>query len=67
MIGGGVKSKYLCSLIAKELQLKVIAGPDEATAFGNLLTQKLALNEFSSLDEGRKVILASSKVSTYNF
>lgn len=66
MIGGGVKSKFLCNLIAEELQLPVVAGPDEATAFGNLLTQKLSLQEFSSLDEGRKVILSSSPISLYN-
>ena len=66
MIGGGTQSAFLCQLVANVTGLEVIAGPMEATAYGNLLAQKLGLKEFESLEQGRKVILESSSFKTYN-
>ena len=65
MIGGGTQSEFLCQLVANVTKLEVIAGPMEATAYGNLLAQKLGLKEFKDLAEGRKVILASSEFKEY--
>lgn len=65
MIGGGTQSSFLCQLVANVTNLEVIAGPMEATAYGNLLAQKLGLKEFKDLAEGRKVILESSEFKTY--
>lgn len=65
MIGGGTQSAFLCQLVANVTGLEVIAGPMEATAYGNLLAQKLGLKEFDSLEQGRKVILESSSFKTY--
>ena len=65
MIGGGTQSTFLCQLVANVTQLEVVAGPMEATAYGNLLAQQLALKVFNSLEEGRKVILQSSEFKVY--
>lgn len=66
MIGGGTQSKFLCQLVSNVTGLEVIAGPMEATAYGNLLAQKIALKEFDSLEQGRKVILDSSEFKVYH-
>ena len=66
MIGGGTQSKFLCQLVSNVTGLEVIAGPMEATAYGNLLAQKLGLKEFESLEQGRKVILDSSEFKVYH-
>ena len=66
MIGGGTQSTYLCQLVSDVTGLEVIAGPMEATAYGNLLAQQLALKVFSSLEEGRKCILESSSSTIYH-
>lgn len=67
MIGGGVKSKLLCSLICSIVQKDLICGPMEATAYGNLLVQKVAIGEFKSIKEGRDLILSSSTMEYLSF
>lgn len=66
MIGGGTQSSFLCQLVATVTGLEVVAGPMEATAYGNLLAQKLGLGEFKDLEEGRRVILESSEFKIYH-
>lgn len=65
IIGGGAKSKLLCQMIADSTKLDITAGPFEATAYGNLLIQKIALNEVKSLEEGFNIIEKSSEVYKY--
>jgi rhamnulokinase len=50
---------------ADACQRLVLAGPVEATAMGNVLTQVRASGELASLHEMREVVSRSSKVAVY--
>ncbi|HYG34142.1 MAG TPA: rhamnulokinase [Clostridia bacterium] len=65
IVGGGSKSEILNQFTADACQRPVIAGPVEATAMGNLLTQVRSSGELSSLAEMRSVVRKSSEVVTY--
>ena len=65
VVGGGSRNKVLNQFAADVCQRPVVAGPVEATALGNLLTQVRASGELSSLAEMREVIRASSDVERY--
>ena len=55
LIGGGVKDKNLCRFTANATGKKVIVGPVEATAQGNLTIQLLAMGQVESIAEARKI------------
>ena len=59
IIGGGTQNRFLNQLTANSTGRRVIAGPVEATAIGNLLMQAIALKHLSSLGEAREVVRAS--------
>ena len=65
VVGGGVRNTLLCQLTADLLGLPVLAGPEEATALGNLLMQARAWGEVSSLDEMRGLVARSVNVDRY--
>jgi rhamnulokinase len=65
IVGGGVKNELLCSLIAEATGRKVITGPVEATAIGNILTQALAMGEIHSLAELKSIVRASTEVKVF--
>lgn len=62
LIGGGCQNQLLNEMIAKECKKKVVAGPVEATALGNLLAQLLASGVIKTLEEGRQLIKASCEI-----
>ncbi len=67
VVGGGSRNGLLCRLTAAATSQPVIAGPAEATAIGNLLTQALALGELSGgLTAVREVVRASSELVTHH-
>lgn len=63
--GGGIQNKFLCQLIANATRKRVVAGPIEASAIGNGLSQLRALGEIGSLQEGREVVAKSFEVEEY--
>ncbi len=54
--GGGSQNNLLNQMTANACERPVLAGPVEATAIGNLLSQALAMNVIPSLAEGRKMV-----------
>lgn len=56
IVGGGCKDSYLNSLAEKYTGKKVIAGPVEATAAGNLMVQLMFLDKSLDLTKARELI-----------
>jgi rhamnulokinase len=56
VIGGGSKNRLLNQFTADATGKKVLAGPAEATALGNIAIQILATGEASSLREVRNIV-----------
>ena len=52
-------------MIAMVCKRKVVAGPIEATALGNLLAQLIQQGVVNDLSEGRQLIKASFEVKEY--
>ena len=65
VVGGGSQNKLLNQFTADACQRPVLAGPVEATAMGNLLTQVRASGELGSLAEMREVVRRSSMVELF--
>jgi sugar (pentulose or hexulose) kinase len=65
IIGGGSRNEVFCQYIADALNLPVYAGPAEATAIGNILTQGCALHEKVSLPTIRRIVRSSFKPKEY--
>jgi rhamnulokinase len=59
IVGGGSKNQLLCQMTADALGRPVVAGPDEATAAGNVLTQALGAGDLADLWEIRRIVAAS--------
>jgi rhamnulokinase len=65
IVGGGCQNTLLCQLAADCCNRPVLAGPVEATALGNVLTQMLGLGLIRSLADGREIIRRSFDVRSY--
>jgi len=65
VVGGGSRNRLLNQLTADATGLAVVAGPAEATALGNVLTQAVALGDVASHAEGRAVIRRSVELETF--
>ena len=65
IIGGGSKDELLNSLTAKICKKKVVAGPTEATAIGNILSQMISKGELSGVKEARECVMRSFSVVEY--
>ena len=59
IIGGGSKNALLNQYTANATGKRVVAGPSEATAFGNIVMQAVGAGAVGSLSEARDIIRAS--------
>ena len=66
IIGGGSMDSLLNELTAKIAGVRVIAGPTEATALGNLLVQMVAGGVIRNIAEGREKILCSFPLKQFS-
>jgi rhamnulokinase len=65
IVGGGSRNKLLNQLTANVTGRRVIAGPAEATAAGNALTQALGRRDVRSLEEIRAVVRRSFELEEF--
>ena len=65
IVGGGSKNALLNQFTADALGRRVVAGPAECTAIGNILVQAIALGHCPSLTSARKVVRESFPLVTY--
>lgn len=63
IIGGGSQNKLLNALTAKETGKKIITGPAEGTAIGNLMMQMIGCGDIKDVAEGRKIVKDSFDVN----
>lgn len=66
IVGGGCQNELLNKLTAKWTGKKVVAGPVEATATGNILSQMIGLGDVESAKAGKDLIAYSFSVKSYN-
>jgi rhamnulokinase len=65
VVGGGAKNRMLNQYTADATGLRVIAGPFEATALGNVAMQMVARGAAGSVAEARAIIDRSFATETY--
>jgi rhamnulokinase len=65
IVGGGAHNRLLCQMTADACGRRVVAGPVEATAIGNLLVQAITLGLVGSLAQARQLVSRSVAVEIY--
>jgi rhamnulokinase len=65
IVGGGSQNRLLNQLAANATGRRVVAGPTEATAAGNALTQAMGKGDINSLEELRAVVRASCRLEEF--
>jgi rhamnulokinase len=65
IVGGGSRNRLLNQLTADATGRRVVAGPVEATALGNIAMQMVAIGAIGSLEGAREIIAASFPVATF--
>lgn len=65
IVGGGTKDELLCRFTAAGTGRKVVAGPVEATAIGNIMVQAYAAGEVDSIESAREIVRNSFEMKTY--
>lgn len=66
LVGGGTKDGMLCRMTAAACDRDVIAGPIEATAYGNIAMQLIADGAIPDIKTARRVIAKSDNVKLYS-
>jgi rhamnulokinase len=65
IVGGGCKNKLLNQLAADACGIPVVAGPSEATAVGNVLTQMIGKGALLNWQEANEFCVRSFAPETY--
>ncbi len=65
MVGGGVQNRMLCQFAADACGRRVMAGPVEATALGNVMMQAIGTGRLSSVKEARELIRGADDIRQY--
>ncbi len=65
IVGGGTKNRQLCQAAADACDRRVVAGPVEATAIGNVMMQAVAGGDVASIAQAREIIRGSFPVEEY--
>ncbi len=65
IVGGGTQNRLLCQMAADACDRRVVTGPIEATAIGNLMMQAVSNGDVASIAEAREVIRNSFAVHEY--
>ena len=65
IVGGGTQNKLLCQMAADACNCRVVAGPVEATAIGNVMMQAVSGGDVHSIAQAREVIRGSFEVDEY--
>ena len=65
IVGGGAQNKLLSQMAADATGRRVVTGPIEATALGNVMMQAVALGDVANIAQAREVIRASFAVDEF--
>ena len=65
IVGGGSNAAYLNQLTAEKAKRKVLAGPSEATAIGNLMAQMIEDKVFTDLKAARRCVYESFEIKEF--
>ena len=64
IVGGGSKNRMLNQFTADAMGVPVVAGPDEATAAGNIMVQALGLGIFPTLKDAQQCVISAFTLET---
>ncbi len=65
IVGGGMQNELLNQFAANATGKRVVAGPAEATATGNIIMQAKATGQIKNLAEARKIVRNSFELKEY--
>lgn len=65
VFGGGCQNNLLNQMLAEQTGKTVFAGPVEATAIGNIVTQMIGKKEIKDISEGREIIKKSFEIQEF--
>ncbi len=65
IVGGGSRNRLLNQLVADSTGRRVVAGPAEATAAGNVLVQAIGAGHLAGLDEARELVRRSFPLEVF--
>jgi rhamnulokinase len=65
IVGGGSQNTLLSQMVADACQRRVVSGPAEATALGNVMAQAIATGHLADFEEGRRAIADSYEFRQY--